>query len=91
MTQVNHEMFNTREKGLQSWRSENIFDEIENNGQLIISVRWVLKQKLVDGKCSTKARLCARGFQEVESFKTESPTCSSESVRVAINLIASNK
>ena len=50
-----------------------------------------LNQKLVDGKCSTKATLYARGFEEVESFKTESPTCSSDSVRVAITLIASNK
>ena len=38
-----------------------------------------------------KARLCARGYEEVESFKTESQTCSRESVRLAITLIASNK
>ena len=50
-----------------------------------------LNKKLVDGKCSTKARLSARGFEEVESFKTELPTCSGESVHVAITLIASNK
>ena len=41
-------------------------------------------------KCSTKARLCAREFEAVESLKTESPTCSRESVRVAIILMLSN-
>ena len=55
------------------------------------SVCWVLKQKLVDEKWSTKARSCAWGFKEIESFKTESPSCSKESVHVAITLIASNK
>ena len=91
VTQVNHEILNAKEKGLQSWRSEKIFDEIENNGQLTISVCWVLKQKLVDGKCSTKARLSARGFEEVESFNNESPTCSRGSVHVTITLMVSNK
>ena len=91
VTQVNHEILNANEKELQSWRSEKVFDEIENNGQPTISVHWVLKQKLVDGKCSTKARLCARGFKEVESFKTESPTCSRESVPVASTFKVSNK
>ena len=88
---LNHNILNAKEKELQSWRSEKVFDEIENNGQPTISVCWVLKQKLVDGKCSTKARLSARGFEKVESFKTELPTCSGESVHVAITLIASNK
>ena len=91
VTQVNHETLNAKEKELQSWRPEKVFDEIENNGQLTISVRWVLKQKLVDRKCSTKTRLCARGFENVESFKTESSTCSRESVHVAITLITSYK
>ena len=91
VTQVNHEILNAKERKLQSWRSEKVFDEIENNDQPTISVCWVLKQKLVDRKCSTKARLCARGFEEVESFKTESPTCSRENVHVAITLIVSSK
>ena len=91
VAKVNHKIFNAKEKELQSWRSEKVFDEIENNSQSTISVCWVLKQKLVDGKCSTKATLYARGFEEVDSFKTESPTCSSDSVRVAITLLASNK
>ena len=32
VTQVNHEILNAKEKELQSWRSEKVFDEIEKNG-----------------------------------------------------------
>ena len=90
-SQVNHAILNAKEKEVQSWKSEKVFDEIENNGQHKMSVRWVLKQKLAHGNCSTKARLCARGFEEAESFKTESPTCFWGSVHVATTLIVSNK
>ena len=76
ITQFNHKILNAKEKKFQSWRSENRFDEIENNCQPTISVLWVLKQKLVDGKQFTKARPYARGFEEAESFKTESRTFS---------------
>ena len=34
--------------------------------------------------------LCARGFQELQDFRTDSPTCSRESVRIAFAIIASN-
>ena len=45
VTQVNHEILNAKEKELQSWRSEKVFDKIEKNGQPTISVRWVLSSK----------------------------------------------
>ena len=56
-----------------------------------MSVRWVLKQKIIDGKLGTKARLCARGFEELQNFRTNSPTCSREGIRIALSTIASNK
>ena len=37
-----------------------------------------------------KARLCARGFEEEQNFRTDSPTCSRESVRILFSLLASN-
>ena len=42
---------------------------------------------MIDGKLQTKARLCARGFEESIEFRTDSPTCMRESVRVALGLI----
>ena len=32
VTQVNHEILNTKEKEIQSWRSEKVFDKTDNNG-----------------------------------------------------------
>ena len=43
----------------------------------------------VNGVPSTKARLCAKGFQEMQDFRTDSPTCSRESIRLALSVIAS--
>jgi hypothetical protein len=54
-------------------------------------VRWVITPKLIDGKLSTKARLVAKGFQEVQDFRTDSPTCARESLRLMTCIVASYK
>jgi len=46
--------------------------------------------KVIDGKHSVKARLVARGFEEIQNFRTDSPTCSKEGLRIALSIIASN-
>ena len=38
----------------------------------IISLRWVIKEKLVDNEKFIKARLCARGFEEEQNYRTDS-------------------
>ena len=38
---------------------------------------------MVNGQETTKARPCARGFQELQDFRTDLPTCSRESVCIA--------
>ena len=48
-----------------------MYEEVENKGQYCISVCWVLKQKIIDGVMSTKARLVARGFEESQDFQTD--------------------
>lgn len=73
---------------LQNWKLNNVYEEIENKGQEKISVRWVVTEK-VDGENIVKARLCARGFEEIQDFRKDSPTCSKESVRVVLSLASS--
>ena len=78
-----------KEKELDSWKRHDVYEAVENRGQKCISVRWVLRPKLIDGKLQTKARLCARGFEEADGdFRTDSPTCMRESVRIVISIIA---
>ena len=52
-------------------------------------MRWVISRKVVDGNNITKARLCARGFEELQDFPTDSPCCSQIGVRSVFALTAS--
>ena len=76
---------------LTSWKEQNVYSEVEDSGQDRISVRWVISDKVKEGKVVTKARLCARGFEEVQYFRKDSPTCSKECVRFVMALTASMK
>ena len=76
---------------LNSWREQNAYEEVPNEGQQTISVRWVIKTKIIDRQYSAKARLCARGFEELQCFQTDSPTCSREGTRITLATIASHK
>ena len=68
---------------LQNWKRYNVYEEVCDNGQPCISVRWVCTEKHIDGKPSiVKARLVGRGFQEVKDdhFRSDSPTAGKECV-----------
>lgn len=54
-----------------------------------ISLRWVITEKKIDGKCHVKARLVARGFESFDQ-RCDSPTCSKENIRLVFAIISSN-
>ena len=74
---------------MNTWKEQNVYLEEEDSGQPCISVRWVISRKIVDGNNITKARLSARGFEELQDFSTDSPCCSRIGVRSIFALIAS--
>ena len=81
-----------KEHELNEWQKRGVYNDVEDEGQNAITLRWVLKDKtLSDKSVIKKARLSARGFQEEQNFRTDSPTCSKEGLRVALNTIASHK
>ena len=49
----------------ENWASNNVYEQVRNNGQGNISVRWVALSKFVDEKVVCKSRLCAHGFEEL--------------------------
>ena len=55
-----------------------------------MSVRWVVRPKVIDNKPSVKARLCARGFEEEQLFRTDSPTCPREGIQIVLSTIVSH-
>ena len=74
-----------RKKELDNWKSMDVYEEVEDNNQKAISVRWVYKEKLTDEGTLQKARLVAKGFQEdKDDIGNDSPTCGKDSLRVTL-------
>lgn len=91
LTSLSNEEITAKMQELDEWSKRDVYSEVSDEGQNTITLRWVMKDKVIgDGKTSIKARLCARGFQEEQEFRTDSPTCSREGIRTALTLIASN-
>ena len=58
-------------------------------GQTTVSLRWVTTEKMKNTIPHVKARLVARGFEEDLLNRTDSPTCSKDSLMLALALIVS--
>ena len=57
-----------------------------------IDLRWVFPEKYINGELNVKARLVAKEFQEYKfGILSDSPTCSKDSMRLVLNIIASPK
>ena len=86
------EVIAAKEVEMQSWKDNNVFEEVDDVGQQTISVRWVITEKLKGNNTVTKARLVARGFEEdTELLRKDSPTCSIESAPLALSIAATKK
>ena len=75
---------------IDNWLANEVFEEVEECNQQVISLRWVITEKLSNEKKVIKARLVARGFEEdTQDLRKDSPTCSREAVRLTISLASS--
>ena len=75
-TQVNDmvEILEAKQVELTNWRKHNVYDETDDVGQRVISVRWVITQKFKN-KVICKDHLVARGFKEdLNNIRKDSPT-----------------
>ena len=71
---------------MNRWIDNDVFEKVEDCGQNTVSVRWVITEKPDEG---VKARLVARGFEEDLDNRTDSPTCSKDSLRLSLALMKS--
>lgn len=78
-----------KENEIRSWRQNEVFEEVVDKGQKCISTRWVCTLKETENGLVPKARLVARGFEElkVSDLQKDSPTCASESLRLLVAVI----
>ena len=75
------------------YRDFKAFEEVEDEGQHSIPIRWVVTEPKDDGKNQPyKARLCIRGDLErgKESIRADSPTASKETLKLGL-IIAANE
>ena len=80
------EVLKAKMKEIDSWKENDVYVEVDNTNQKCISGRWIVKPKVIDGQQSMKARYVLRGFEEEEHFRTDSPTCLRETLRLALAL-----
>ena len=69
---VSDEFHEQKKEEFKSWASNNVFEKVEDAGQLYLNTRWVLTDK--DGR--KKARLVVKGFEDPEYYNVikDSPT-----------------
>ena len=91
ITKSSEDTLHAKLKELNEWKKEQVYIDEKDESQDCISLRGVLKEKLVDSNKIIKARLCARGFEEAQDFRKDSPTCSREGLRLATAMITPNK
>ena len=81
-----------KNKELRSWSENNVYEEVKYQNQDCITTTWVCTMKHDKDGPVPKARLVARGFQDkdVDLVRSDSPTCSKESLRVLLVVAASS-
>ncbi|XP_057309994.1 uncharacterized protein LOC130647993 [Hydractinia symbiolongicarpus] len=78
-----------KEKELNNWIENKVFDKVKIKKQSCISTRWILTEKNVHGQRIVKARLVAQGFEDFKKpIQTDSPTCTKESLRLMLSILA---
>ena len=65
---------------LEKLRNFDTYEEVEDEGQFRISTTWVLSEK---GN-AIRARLVARGFEDMSVYRKDSPTVAKSSMRMII-------
>lgn len=75
-----------KEAELAKFREYNVYEEVKNIGQKTVSCRWVVTKK---GE-KVKARLVARGFEEMLINQVDAPTVNSTSLWCLFTVTASN-
>ena len=76
---------------MESWIKNKVYEEVDNQGQKLLTTRWVVTQKEKEGNTITKARLVVRGFEEnTECLRKDSLPSAKETVRILLSVASLN-
>jgi hypothetical protein len=82
------EVLEAKLKELRSWEENKVYEEEKDRGQKTISIRWIITEKIKEGKRCCKARLVARGFEEkMGDLSTDAPTCAPEILKLCLSIM----
>lgn len=83
------DVVDAKDAELEKFHDNNVYNEVENEGQSTIGVRWVVTRRKKTGE--PKARLVALGYQERDKgLRADSPTCCKDSIRIVTLLSQCN-
>ena len=84
------ELAEAKLKELESWRINKEYHGVDEKKQSPISVRWVVTEKMIEGKIQFKARLASR-FEDSnrDDVKKNSYNCGRENLRLLFVLTSS--
>ena len=79
------EIIEAKKKELEIWKEMGVYEPVPDIGQACIQTSWVITEK---EDPPYKARLCARGDQEMCNVKGDSPTVSKMGIRIFLSIAA---
>ena len=91
ITQNKMEVTSAKIKELESWKKNNVYEEVPYGDQQCISSKWVIKPKIVNNEHKIKARLVLKGYEEEDCLRTDAPCGMRESVRLLLAITATMK
>ena len=65
-----------------------VYEEIKDQGQKVISTRWVITEKICEGQKGAKARLVTCGFEDEDQVPSDSPTAAKSTLRTVLAITA---
>ena len=71
---------------IENWKKYKVFEEVKDEDQPCISVRWEVTETRKEKRI--KGELVAKGFEEKQPIVTDSLTCSKDSLRFTMFLVA---
>ena len=85
------EIQETKVEELNSWKQNDVYEEVDYKNKKLISARSVFSEKMKDRGTITKARLVALGFEEKRNDTSMNffPTCSKDVLRVSLTIFLS--
>ena len=81
-------MIQAKQVELQNWKDMEVYEEIKDQGQKVISTRWVITEKICEGQKGAKACLVARGFEDEDQIPSDSPTAAKSTLRTVLAITA---